>query len=185
MGALDPLLRKRFSVNGGSPVTPERALVNIVAPGASIFDDPINKRTDIVVGGSSTWITFTPTLQTTGSDFVLGNGVALARYRFAGFDKQIHIELLGGSTTTIGTGNLIFDLAGDVVDTTQLMSSDTVPLEIYIFDGTAGHRQAGYVSRAVWASSQMRGPVTTDLTSLTGGSVNGVLYGFFFSFPVG
>lgn len=185
MSLLDVLFRKRFAVNGGAPVSPERVNVNIIAPGATIADDPVGKQTDLVLGTSSSWIAFTPTLQTTGSNFVLGNGTVLGRYRFSGFDKQIHIELLGGNTTAIGTGNLIFDLHGDVADPAQLTSSESVPLEVYIFDGTQAHRQAGYATRAVWATNQMRGPDVSDLTSLTGGGVNGVLYGFSFAFPVG
>lgn len=182
MSALDPLLRKRFSVNGGPPVDPERLLLNFIAGGASISDNPASKRSDLTL--FSNWTLYTPVWSVTGGTFVLGNGTSAGRTRRVGNDQHFHLELLGGGTTDVSTGNIIFDLHGASVDASQLTSFANVPLMIYISNANQGQRQSGYVAKAQWTGSQLRGPLIDDPVQLTGEAVTGNLYGFYFSVPV-
>lgn len=189
MDALDILIRKQWAINGGSPVNPERAIINLIAPGATLVDNPVTKQSDLTIGTASGWTSFVPTFTTTGTALSLGNGVTIGRYRTVGKDRQLDLVLRYGSTTSLGTGNIKLPIGpGATIDTSQMNTVDTLGaatlmVAVYYLGSTSAEITGGFNFFAAMSSGNLLGPAIADLaTKFTPAA--GEAYGFLFSVPV-
>lgn len=194
--ALDPLIRKQVSINGGAPVAIERAIWNLISVGASATDNPSQKRTDITLpNGATAWTLFTPVLQTSDSDFSLGaTGTAAGKWRTFGTEREVEIRaFFNGGGGSVGSGLLYLPLAASsppTIDTAQLLSYPGDSRKIFqchltvIDDG--GEDLSGQVLPARVDSGLVAVDTSLVANGLPGGDTpaNGTSLLFHFSVPV-
>lgn len=133
------------------------------------------------------WTLFTPTLQTTGGDFVLGNGSVAGRWRRSGPDHVVDVVLKVGSTTVFGTGSMIIPLAASsppTPDTGQCIVSGAntfIPGFIRLFSGEA----TSFPTFGQIVAGTVRALDNATIVLANGGVIStGDRVGFFYEVPV-